>query len=251
MRVTGSPGALVDLSVPPGSGTVSPSRVSLDDAGTAEARVRAGAPGILSVSAAMSTPLLQRATRLPGWVVPQSQLLLRPGLLTVQAERRVVQCRAGALRPPAGETPGGGREKPTKPSAAAQGIPADSAKLGMRVDAPDTARAGGLLVWRIRSPTGAPGGPERAGRSAPGRRRGGARCIGAPGDGLDRPRRVRALAPGDRSRPLGGGPHPAGPRLAAGERYPEHDSPRCGPAGSRACAPPTRSRCARRAVAAG
>ncbi len=149
VRVTGSPGALVDLSVPPGAGSVSPSRVSLDGGGAAEARVRAGGAGILTVTAAMSTPLLQRATRLPGWVVPQSQLLLRPGLLSVQAERRVVQCRLELFDPPAGDAPGGGPGKPTK-SPSPKASPPDPPKLGMRVDAPDTARAGGVLVWRIR-----------------------------------------------------------------------------------------------------
>ena len=150
VRVTGSPGALVDLSLPPGSGTVSPSRVSLDDAGTAEARVRPSAPGILTVGAAMSAPLLQRATRLPGWIVPQSQLLLRPGLLTVQAQRRVVQCRLELFDPPAGDAPDDGPKKPaTSPAPSPKTSPPDSPKLGMRVDAPDTARAGGVLVWRI------------------------------------------------------------------------------------------------------
>ena len=149
VRVTGSPGALVDLSVPPGSGAVSPPRVSLDDAGTAEAQVRPSAPGILSVSAAMSTPLLQRATRLPGWSAPQSQLLLRSGLLTVRAERRVVRCRLGLLDPPPAETPGGGAGTPARPPAPSPETRPDSPKLGMRVDAPRTARAGGILAWRI------------------------------------------------------------------------------------------------------
>ena len=150
VRVTGSPGALVDLSLPPGSGTVSPPRASLDDAGTAEAHVRPSAPGILTVSAAMSTPLLQRATRLPGWVVPQSQLLLRPGLLTVQAQRRVVRCQLELFDPPPADAPDGGARKPSKsPAPSPKTSPPDSPKLGMRVDAPDTARAGGILAWRI------------------------------------------------------------------------------------------------------
>ena len=150
VRVAGSPGALVDLSVPPGSGTVSPSRVTLDGAGTAQAQMRASAPGILTVRAAMSSPLLQRATRLPGWIVPQSQLLLRPGLLTVQAERRVVECRLELFDPPPADTPAGDAKKPSKPSAPSpKASPPDSPKLGMRVDAPGVARAGGLLVWRI------------------------------------------------------------------------------------------------------
>ena len=149
VRVTGSPGALVDLSRP------ARRRHRLAVAGEPGRRRGgggAGAPrgaGILTVTAAMSTPLLQRATRLPGWVVPQSQLLLRPGLLSVQAERRVVQCRLELFDPPAGDAPDGGPRKPTK-SPSPKASPPDPPKLGMRVDAPDTARAGGVLVWRIR-----------------------------------------------------------------------------------------------------
>ncbi len=150
VRVSGSPGALVGLSVPPGSGTVSPSQVTLDGAGTASAEMRASAPGILTMRAAMSAPLLQRATRLPGWIVPQSQLLLRPGQLTVQAERRVVECQIELFDPPPADAPAGGSKKPsTPPTPAPKAPPAGVPKLGMRVDAPDVARAGGLVVWRI------------------------------------------------------------------------------------------------------
>jgi uncharacterized repeat protein (TIGR01451 family) len=150
VRVTGSSGALVDLSVPAGSGTVSPARVSLSGAGAAEAHVRASAPGILTVSAAMSAPSLQRATRLPGWIVPQSQLLLRPGLLTVLAQRRVVECRLELFDPPAPETPEESPKQPSKPPAPSPKTPPPgSPKLGMRVDAPGAARAGGRLTWRI------------------------------------------------------------------------------------------------------
>ena len=224
VRVTGSPGALVDLSVPPGSGAVSPPRVSLDDAGTAEAQVRPSAPGILSVSAAMSTPLLQRATRLPGWSAPQSQLLLRSGLLTVRAERRVVRCRLGLLDPPPAETPGGGAGTPARPPAPSPETRPDSPKLGMRVERPPhgEGRRDPGLADHDHQPRRA-GRPERGGRSAPGRRRGGARRLRAPGNGLDRARGLRPLAPDDGSRPLGGGPRPSGAGLAAGERREEHD----------------------------
>lgn len=150
VRVTGSPGALVDLTVPPGSGTVSPSHLSLDAAGRANAEMRGSAAGILTVTAAMSTPLLQRATRLAGWIVPQSQLLLRAGRLTVRAERRVVECQVELFDPPAGGAPGGGSERPWAspapwPRASLPGVPA----LAMRLDAPGVARAGGLVVSRI------------------------------------------------------------------------------------------------------
>jgi hypothetical protein len=87
------------------------------------------------------------------------------------------------------------------------------------------ARRGRAGFWSggSRSPTAARGRPGTCGSLsawAPAWRRSAPR---GPGERPGPRGGLRPLAPGDRSRPLGGGPRPAGPGLAAGERREEHD----------------------------
>ena len=89
--------------MPPGTGAfylyAEPNTLSTMSITATASDVRGGSGTFVGIS------VLQRATRLPGWTVPQSQLLLRPGLLTVQAERRVVDCQIELFDAPTATAP--------------------------------------------------------------------------------------------------------------------------------------------------
>lgn len=149
VTVTGTPGAVVDLSVPatPGAApaaTVSPAQVTLDASGVAGATLRSGAVGPASVRATTAAPALLRATKLPGQSAPQDQLFLRPGTLTAEATHAFIDCGLFLLGPQAP-----GAIAPLAPAAPAPPPPAGP-PLVISLDTPGLAAPGGVAVYTLR-----------------------------------------------------------------------------------------------------
>ena len=151
VTVTGTPGALVDLSVTAGAGTVSPAQVTIDETGAAVAQLSAASPGDVTVSGTTSAPTLLRATKPAGQTSPQDQLFLRPGVLTSQATGRFIDCDVFEL------SPGGPVTSPLFPIVApspqqppAAPITPAAPALAITMASPRLAAPGGLAVYRIR-----------------------------------------------------------------------------------------------------
>ncbi len=148
VTVTGTPGAVVDLSVPatPGTAptaTVSPAQVTLDANGVAGATLRSTVTGNVTVEAATSAPTLLRATKLPGQSAPQDQLFLRPGSLSAGATHAFIDCNLFLLAP---ETPGA-----TAPLTPAPPAPPahPAAPLVISLDTPSLAAPGGVAFYTL------------------------------------------------------------------------------------------------------
>lgn len=146
VTVTGTPGAVVDLAVTAGTGTVTPQQVTIDGTGTAQAQLRSPVVGQVTLSATMSAPTLLRATKTPGQTSPQDQLFLRPGTLDDTATHGFIDCGVFLFGPAGPGTliaPG-----PTTPTAPA--APAPPAPLEITLDSPRLAAPGGLAVYTLR-----------------------------------------------------------------------------------------------------
>lgn len=154
VTITGTPGAVVDLSVTAGAGTVSPARVTIDETGAASAQLSAVSPGQVTVSGTTAAPTLVRATKLAGQTSPQDQLLLRPGVLASEATARFIDCDVFEL------APGGpvtsplllAPPAPPAPAPAAPAVPAAPAgpPLAITMQSPRLAAPGGVAVYRLR-----------------------------------------------------------------------------------------------------
>lgn len=146
VRVTGTPGAVVDLSVTEGTGTVAPSQVVIEEDGSAVAAVRGTTIGSVTVSARTSAPTLLRAAKLSGQTTPQDQLLLRPGTLTDTATQAFVNCDVGSFSPIGPSTP----FTPVAPVAPT--VPAGPAApvIALDMDSPRMAAPGGIAVYTLR-----------------------------------------------------------------------------------------------------
>ena len=148
VTVTGTPGAVVDLSVPatPGgapTATVSPAQVTLDANGVAGATMRSSAAGAVTVTATTSAPTLLRATKLPGATAPQDQLLLRPGTLSAEATHAFIDCSLYLFGPGA---PGAAAPLAPSPPAPAPPTP----PLVISLETPGLAAPGGQALYTLR-----------------------------------------------------------------------------------------------------
>ncbi|MGE3141236.1 MAG: hypothetical protein AB7L91_19330 [Dehalococcoidia bacterium] len=149
VTVTGTPGAVVDLSVTSGQASLAQSQVEIDATGVAQTAILAPNPGEVTVSATTSAPTLLRATKLAGQTSPQDQLYLRPGTLTDEASLTFADCTIGELSPigsfkpfdPVAPAPGGA---PTAPGAAPAADP-----IAVTLDAPRMAAPGGVAVYHL------------------------------------------------------------------------------------------------------
>ncbi len=143
--MTGTPGAVVDLAVTAGTGTVEPAQVTIDGTGTASAELRSSVVGQVSVSATTSAPTLLRATKTPGQTSPQDQLFLRPGTLDDTATHGFIDCGVFLFGPAGPGTLIG--PAPSAPAAPAAPAPAP---LAITLESPRLAAPGGLAVYRLR-----------------------------------------------------------------------------------------------------
>jgi len=142
VNVTGTPGAVVDLEVTAGEGTVTPAQVVLDENGAAQTALRSDVVGAVTVSASTSAPTLLRATKLSDQSTPQDQLLLRPGTLTATATQAFIDCTVGELSP-------GGPETPFVPGATPAPVAPAAPALAIDMDSPRMAAPGGLAVYTL------------------------------------------------------------------------------------------------------
>lgn len=141
VTVTGTPGAVVDLSVPtPPAGAptsqVIPRQVTLDASGLATAGLRSSAPAAVTVTASASAPTLLRATGTAGASSPQDQLLLRPRTLSATATHGFIDC---ALSP----------FDPDGPATTAPTAPATGPSLVITLASPRLAAPGGVAVHTL------------------------------------------------------------------------------------------------------
>jgi uncharacterized repeat protein (TIGR01451 family) len=150
VTVTGSPGAVVDLSVPntpAGAPTaqVMPQRVTLDAGGLATAKVRSSEPGTVTVTAAASAPTLLRATGIAGASGPQDQLFLRPRALSATATHAFIDCALYVFG-----SDGPATTAPLAPTAPAPATaPATEPPLVIVLDGPGLAAPGGVAVYTL------------------------------------------------------------------------------------------------------
>ena len=149
VTVTGTPGAVVDLSVPatPGAAptaTVSPARVTLDATGVAGATLSSSAAGPVTVTATTSAPTLLRATKLPGATAPQDQLFLRPGTLSAEATHAFIDCSLFLFGPGAPDATAPLAPAPRTPSAP------PAPPLVISLESPGLAAPGGQAVYTLR-----------------------------------------------------------------------------------------------------
>ena len=147
VRVTGTPGAQVDLSASPSAAEIAPARVTLDATGTAEAflTTRDG-PGGVTVHATMEAPEAVRATKQAGASAPQDQLLVRPRTLQDEDLHLFADCDLYELAPPplAPEpVPAPPHPDPAPPAPA-------MAPLALAVQGPPVATPGGEALLRVR-----------------------------------------------------------------------------------------------------
>lgn len=148
VTVTGTPGAVVDLSVPvtPGAASfaqVIPARVTLDASGVASATLRSSIPGTVTVTANTSAPTLLRATKTPGASTPQDQLFLRPGTLSAEATHGFVDCGLYLFGPSAP-----GATAPLAPAPPAPVVPTEP-PLVISFESPSLAAPGGVAVYKL------------------------------------------------------------------------------------------------------
>jgi uncharacterized repeat protein (TIGR01451 family) len=145
ITITGTPGAVVELTTGSEDATVSPAEVTIDGSGVATAELRSDAPGTAVVSAEMSAPALLRATKLAGQSAPQDQLFLRPGTMSASAAHAFVACGVVGFGVPTILAPA---PAPAPSVAPVQSPPA--AALSVSLDAPALAAPGGTAVYRLR-----------------------------------------------------------------------------------------------------
>lgn len=158
ISVSGTPGAVVDLSVTaPGTtapaATVDPARVTIGPNGDASAVLRSATPGTVTVTATTSAPTLIRAVKLGGSSSPQDQLFLRPRTLTAQTQHTFIDCDLLFLSPDlpvsaAPSTPEPPIAPPGGPAVAPQ-VPTPPA-VTMSLESPRTAAPGSVAVYRLR-----------------------------------------------------------------------------------------------------
>ena len=149
VTVTGTPGAVVDLAVTAGTGTISPARVTLDENGVAPAQLSSDVAGQVTVSATTSAPLLLRATKTPGQTTPQDQLFLRPRTLTETATHGFKDCGVvvfGPTGPGLVVAPPPVAPPPVAPAPVAPAEP----PLAISLASPRLAAPGGAAVYRLR-----------------------------------------------------------------------------------------------------
>ncbi len=144
VTVTGTPGAVVDLAVTAGSGTISPAQVTLDENGVAQAQLRSDVVGQVTVSATTSAPLLLRATKTPGQSTPQDQLFVRPRTLTETATHGFTDCGVVVFGPT-----GPGLVVAPPPVAPAPVEPTEP-PLVISLASPRLAAPGGAAVYTLR-----------------------------------------------------------------------------------------------------
>lgn len=145
VNVTGAPGAVVDLAVTSGAGSITPAQVTIDDTGTAQAQLRSTTVGQVTVTGTTSAPTLLRATKTPGQTSPQDQLFLRPGTATDSATHGFIDCGVflfGPANPGALIPSPGGAPAPTAPAA--------EPALAIAMDSPRLAAPGGVSVYTLR-----------------------------------------------------------------------------------------------------
>lgn len=146
VTVTGTPGAVVDLAVTAGTGTVSPEQVTIDETGAAQAQLSSSTVGQVSVTGTTSAPTLLRATKTPGQTTPQDQLFLRPGTLSQTATHTFKDCGGGVfLFGPSGP---GTLIAPAPGAPATPAAPAEP-PLEISLQSPRLAAPGGLAVYTL------------------------------------------------------------------------------------------------------
>ena len=145
--VTGTPGAVVDLSVPstPGAAPTAqlvPERVTIGADGVARAALRSFAAGSVTVTATASAPTLLRATKTPGASTPQDQIFLRPGTLNATASHGFIDCDLHLFGP--------GSPSTTVPlTPAPPPVAASEPPLVIVLESPHLAAPGGAAVYRL------------------------------------------------------------------------------------------------------
>lgn len=161
VTVTGTPGAVVDLTAQPLSATITPAQVTIGPGGVAGAELRTTAAGDVTVHAETAAPIPVRATKLAGATNPQDQLMVRPRVLEDTDTQPFVICDLYTLRgpgsplpvPPPLVAPGPTAPPAPAPEAAPDPPPAESPPpepLGVSFTAPAVATPGGVAVYRIR-----------------------------------------------------------------------------------------------------
>ncbi|MBJ7455924.1 MAG: DUF11 domain-containing protein [Thermoleophilia bacterium] len=133
--VTGTPGAVVDLSVTSGAAALSAAQVVIGPSGTATVTVTPSAAGAVSIGASAQGGMLHRVVRLAGRPAPQSMAYVSAVPLTASAAITVLA--------PAVVTP-----LPVVVPAAIAQVPA-AATLGLAKTAPATARPGRVISYRL------------------------------------------------------------------------------------------------------
>ena len=101
LTVTATPGAVVNLTVPAGTATLSAARVTIGPSGTATVTVTPAVAGSAVVTATAQGGALARAAHLPGARGPQDMALITPTTLTATA----AVVAAAPVVTPAGVTP--------------------------------------------------------------------------------------------------------------------------------------------------
>ncbi len=141
VTLTGTPGAVVELSVAAGAATLAASSVTLGPSGAAQVAVTPAAAGSVVVRASAQGGSLTRAAHPSGQNQPQDMAYVTPAVLSAEVAMTVVAPSAPVVTPAV--TP--------VPSAPVAGAPAVTvaAKLRIVKSAPSKVRRGRFIHYRI------------------------------------------------------------------------------------------------------
>lgn len=134
VTVSGTPGAVVDLSVTSGAAALSAAQVVIAPSGATTVTVTPSAAGAVTIGATAQGGMLNRAVRLEGRSTPQAMAYVSAVPLTASAAITVLA--PAVVAPPPAAVP-----------AAAARVPA--AALGLTKTAPATVRPGRVISYRL------------------------------------------------------------------------------------------------------